>query len=115
MNIADHAVIDSAPRKQRPFDVVMGIWAQWMRLKDCQHPTGDGHPQDTKEFMALGEAVTAMLDDVPRVEWWAVMRSRGICTVWRFPESSFADALESAEERLMPKLLKHVATKRYFN
>jgi hypothetical protein len=111
----ERAVLVSAPQADRPFDVVMGIWARWMKLKDSQSSGGDAATQDTKEFMALGEAVMVMLDGLPRIQWWAVMRSRGICTVWRFPEAAFPDALAGAEETLMPKLLKHVATRRFFD
>jgi hypothetical protein len=114
MNEAERAVVAIAPTADRPFDHVMSIWARWMNLKDSQHSDGDGPNQDTKEFMALGEAVMTMVDDLPRQQWWAVLRSRGICTVWRFSETSFPDALAAAEETLMPKFLKNVATKRYF-
>jgi hypothetical protein len=114
MNTVEHAVLVEAPKADRPFDIVMGIWARWMRLRDHQHSLSDGNPQDTKEFMALGEAVDVMVDGLPRVQWWAVHRSKGICTVWRFPEVSLMDALADAETTLTPKLMKHVATKRYF-
>lgn len=105
----------SAPQADRPFDVVMGIWAHFMRLKDSKPNSHQPLDQDAKEFMALGEAVTVMVDDLPRVQWWAVMRSRGICTAWRFSEAAYPDALADAETTLMPKMLKHVATRRYFN
>jgi hypothetical protein len=111
----ERAVLVSAPQADRPFDVVMGIWAQFMRLKDSKPNSHQPLDQDAKEFMALGEAVTVMMDDLTRVQRWAIMRSRGICTVWIFPNTSMPDALADAEETLMPKLQKHVATKRYFN
>jgi hypothetical protein len=109
------AVLVTAPQADRPFDVVMGIWAQWMRLKDSKPNSHQPLDQDAKEFMALGEAVTAMLDDLPRIQWWAIMRSRGICTVWRFSDDSFPYALADAEKTLMPKLIKNLATRRYMN
>lgn len=112
---SESAAISSAPVSDRPFDVVMRIWALWMNLKDAQHSAAEAPSQDTKEFMALGEAVMAMVDDLPRQQWWAVLRSRGICTVWRFNEASFPDALAAAEEALTPKMRKNVATRRYFN
>jgi hypothetical protein len=115
MNAIEHDVRAAAPVADRPFDIVMGIWARWMRLKDQQNSSGGAAAdQDTKEFMALGEAVMTMVDDLPRVQWWAVLRSRGICTVWRFPEASFPDALSMAEEIMTPKMLKNAATRRYF-
>jgi hypothetical protein len=53
--------------------------------------------------MALGKAVTVMLDHLYGIEWWAVMRSRGICTIWRFSDESFPYALTDAEAKLTPK------------
>lgn len=108
------AAISSAPAAERPFDIVMSIWAQFMRLKDSKRDRSQPLDQDGKEFIALGEAVSVMVDDLPRVQWWAVMRSRGICTVWRFSEGAFPDALADAEKALMPKMLRNLATKRYF-
>lgn len=110
----ESAAISSAPVSDRPFDIVMGIWAQFMRLKDSKRDRSQPLDQDGKEFIALGEAVTVMVDDLPRVQWWAVMRSRGICTVWRFNEASFPGALADAEQALVPKMQKNFATKRYF-
>lgn len=112
---AERAVLATPPTVDRPFDIVMAIWARWMHLKDSQRSEAEGNPQDTKEFMALGEAVSTMVDDLPRLQWWAVLRSRGICTVWRYPHDSLMDALAEAEAILTPKLMKHIATKRYFN
>lgn len=110
----ESAAISTAPVADRPFDVVMGIWANFMRLPDSKRDRSQPLDQDGKEFIALGEAVSTMVDDLPRVQWWAIMRSRGICTVWKFPDRSLADALADAEKALMPKLTTNFATKRYF-
>ena len=107
------AVVDTF-HQQTPYDVCLGIWAEWMRLADHQHPSGYGHPQDIKEFMATAEAVNAMIDDLPRFQWWAIRKVRGICSVWSFPNVSIEDALRQAEERLTPKMRANVATRRYF-
>lgn len=117
MIVAENAVaIEAAPERDTPFNIVMGIWARWMRLPDVTTTRGDSNLQDTKEFMMAGEAVDVMVGDLPRACWWAVHKSRGLNTsVWRFPDTSFADALEQAEEKLIPRMRNHIALKRYFN
>lgn len=103
-----------APDRDSPYNVVMKTWARWMNLDDKQHPSGEAHPQDVKEFMACAEAVDAMIDDLPRIQWWALRRAHGIASVWRFQEAQFPEALIEAEKRLTPKLLRNTATRRYF-
>lgn len=107
------AVVDTF-HQQTPYQVCIGIWSEWMKLKDQQHSSGYGNPQDVKEFMAAAEAVDAMINDLPRHLWWAIRKSQGICSVWRFPDVSLPDALEAVEERLVQKMQKNVATRRYF-
>lgn len=65
--------------------------------------------------MACGEAVDIMVSDLPMHQRWAICKAFGLATVWRFPDVSFADALLAAEAILTIKMLKNVATKRYFN
>lgn len=107
------AVVDTF-HQQTPYEVCLGIWTEWMRLKDQQHSSGFGNPQDVKEFMAAAEAVEAMINDLPRYQWWSIRKARGICTVWAFPHVSLPDALEKAEAALTPKMRANSATKRYF-
>ena len=114
MSAMAEAVQTEAPERESPFSVVMKIWASWMTLTDRQHSAGYSNPQDVKEFMSCGEAVDTMINDLPRVQWWAIRKAYGIATVWRFPDHSFADALSSAEATLLPKLKKNLATRRYF-
>lgn len=108
------AVVETL-HEQSPYSIVLALWAQWMRLADHQYSMGDGNEQDTKDFMRTGEAVDAMINDLPRHLWWAVRKSRGICTVWQFPGIKIEDALQKAEEILTAKMKNHVATRRYFN
>lgn len=113
MLVEQESVIE-APEADSPYNTVLKTWARWMRLDDKQHPSGEAHPQDVKEFMSCGEAVDVMISDLPRIQWWALRRAHGLATVWRFPEVEFAQALEDAEEKLTPRLRKNVATRRYF-
>ena len=98
-----------------PFNQVMTIWTQWITLRDRNEPGGYAHPQDVKDFMRVGEAVEAMVNDLPRHLWWAIRKSRGISTVWLFPNLSLMDALEEAENKLVPKMQQHIVTRRYFD
>lgn len=109
-------MMQTAPERDSPYNLVMGIWVRWMRLPDVPTTRGDGNLQDTKEFMMAGEAVDVMVGDLPRVQWWAIHKARGLSTsVWRFPDTSIADAIEDAEGNLIPKMRKHIALKRFFN
>lgn len=107
------AVVDTF-HQQTPYDTCMAIWAEWMTLEDQQHSRALGNPQDAKEFMAAGLAMDTMINDLKRHQWWAIRKSRGICTVWNFPNASLEDALAQAEEILTPKMRANVATRRYF-
>lgn len=97
-----------------PFQKVMEIWRRWNALSDHPVSLADMHPQDTKEFMAAGEAADVMINALPRHLWWAVMKSNGVATVWLFPNLNLADAMCEAEEILSGKMQKHIVTRRYF-
>jgi hypothetical protein len=101
--------------KRSPFDVCMDIWVSWISLKDAQHTGGSGNLQDTKEFMKAGEAVERMINDLTRLQWWAVRKARGICTMWHYPDQSFESAFNAAEDILTKKMRMDIDTKRYFN
>ena len=114
MNAPEQAILEEAPQADRPFNVVMKLWARWMTLTDRQHAGGWAHPQDVKEFMRAGEAVDTMVNDLPSSHRWAIYRAYGIATVWRFPSLPLADVLIEAEEKLTPRMLRNVDVKRYF-
>lgn len=98
-----------------PFNKVMKTWARWMTLADHQQSNGWAHPQDVKEFMACGSAVETMIDNLPRIQWWAVRKAFGIATVWRFPEHSYEQVLEEAQRTLSQAMQRSIATRRYFH
>jgi len=100
--------------EQTPFNRLMDIWVRYVSLSDRADPDGDSNLQDTKDFMRAGEAVEAMINDLPRYQWWAIRKSRGISTVWLFPNLSILDALDAAEKILTPKMSQHIATRRFF-
>jgi hypothetical protein len=104
-----------APKADSPFNAVMKTWARWMTLTDQQHSQGLSHPQDVKEFMACGEAVDSMVNDLTIHQRWAIRKAFGLATVWIYPQKSLADTLVAAEAILSAKMFKNVATRRYFN
>lgn len=107
--------VEVADTEKTPYGKLMDLWSRWNALSDHQVSMGDGNPQDTKDFMRAGEALEAMINELPRHLWWAIRKSRGISTVWLFPHLSIEDALAKAEETLTPKMKNHIATRRYFD
>jgi hypothetical protein len=101
--------------KREPVDKVLDIWADYLRLRDSNEPGGYSNPQDVKDFMRLGEAVEAMVNDLRRHQWWAIRKSRGICTQWIFKDAIYEDALAEAKKKLEEKMRTHIATSKYFN
>lgn len=99
----------------QPLDKLLTIWADYISLSDSNEPGGFANPQDVKDFMRIGEAVEAMINDLRRHQWWAVRKSRGICSVWMFRDAIYDDALSQAHEILEKKMRVHIATARFFN
>ena len=106
--------IEKAPEADSPYNAVMKTWARWMTLADHQHSEGNANPQDVKEFMSCGEAVDTMVNDLPIHYRWAIRKAYGLATAWIYPNHSLADTLVAAEAILSVKMLKNVATRRYF-
>jgi hypothetical protein len=106
---------EKAPKADTPYSAVMKTWARWMSLADEQHSHGLANPQDVKEFMACGEAVDVMIDELPIHYRWAIRKAFGLATAWIYPDKSLADTLVAAEAILSVKMLKNVATRRYFH
>ncbi len=101
--------------RRDPIDVCLDIWARWSRLTDHQASLVEANPQDTKEFMQAGEAMDTMINGLTRHQWWAIRKTKGICTAWIFKDDSYPDALCDAKAALEPKMRKNVYTRKYFN
>lgn len=97
-----------------PIDRLLDIWASYMTLRDTGVSSGHENPQDVKDFMTLGEAVEVMVNDLRRHQWWAVRKSRGICTQWIFKDVIYESALLQAKEILEKKMRGNIACARYF-
>lgn len=106
---------DSEVDNREPVDKVLDIWADYMHLRDSSEPGGYSNPQDVKDFMRLGEAVDAMVNDLRRHQWWAIRKSKGLCTQWIFRDETYERALGQAKEILVAKMRINVATAKYFS
>ncbi len=105
----------NAVHQREPIDLCLDIWLRWMHLADHQHSLVESNQQDTKEFMRAGEAIDTMVNALPRVQWWALRKAKGLCTAWIFKDHVYLGALQDAKDTLEIKMRDHVATRRYFN
>jgi hypothetical protein len=64
--------------------------------------------------MKMGETVNAMVDSLPMLHRWAIYKSQGIATAWRFPNADYGNTLTAAREALEEKLRKNIATRIHF-
>lgn len=109
-----------------PYALLMACWGDFMRTDDRDLGAGgmklasdsipdiDVHDAQRVADLKTGEAVNAMVGDMPMLHRWAVYKSQGLATVWRFPNADFGATLTNAREDLEQRLRKHVATRLYF-
>jgi hypothetical protein len=109
-----------------PYAMLMACWVDYMRVPDLHLSprsmslVGDAPPDATvgeAQYIAdlkLGESVNAMVDSLVMIHRWAIYKSQGISTVWRFPNANYETVLLEARDELEKKLSKHVATRLYF-
>jgi len=72
------------------------------------------HDAQRAADLKIGEAVGAMVDSLVMLHRWAIYKSQGIATAWRFPNADFGATLAAARDELEQKLRKNVATRLYF-
>lgn len=58
----------------------------------------------------MGDAVNAMVDSLAMQHRWAIYKSQGISSTWRFLNARYEDALSDARDELEKKLCNNVAT-----
>lgn len=85
---------------------------------------GDNEPHafierdtEAEQYLAdikTGEAVNAMIDSLPMNQRWAIYKSQGITTQWRFNSVDYATVLTEAQAALEQKLRKNIATRIHF-
>lgn len=109
-----------------PYVLLMACWVDYMRTDDRDLGAGrmrlngevnsdlDVHEQQRAADLKMGAAVNAMVDSLTVQYRWAIYRSQGISTAWRFQSADYAEVLIAARDDLEAKLKKNVATKIYF-
>lgn len=112
--------------KPDPYAQLMACWVSFMRVDDRDLGSrgmklaGEGdsgrdvHEQQYLADIKMGEAVNAMVDSLTVQHRWAIYRSQGISTAWRFQNSNYVDVLTAARDELEGKLKKNVATRLFF-
>lgn len=119
-----------------PLDICLGHWCDWMRKDDrdlgVKGQVGlrsDGNDDDREGYddsAALADAAAArssreiamatdaMINSLDRHHKAAIYRRCNITSVWRFPLMDFVVTLPLAEEALIEKLSKNVATRAFW-
>jgi len=105
---------------------LLACWVDFMRSNDRDLGVGgmklvgdaeahiNVHDAQRVADLKIGEAVDAMVSSLPQLQRWAIKKSQGIATAWRFPNADFGATLSAARDELEAKLRKHVATQLYF-
>jgi hypothetical protein len=112
--------------KPDPYVLLLACWVDYMRTDDRDlgaggmklvgdaEPDISVHEAQRAADLKVGEAVNAMVDSLQQLHRWAICKSQGIATAWRFPNAEFGATLQSARDDLEQKLRKHIATRLYF-
>ncbi len=118
--------VKPAFNKPDPYAQLLACWVDFMRSNDRDLGIGgmklasdalaeiNVHDAQRAADLKIGEAVDAMVSSLPQLHRWAIKKSQGIATAWRFPSADLGATLAAAREELEAKLRKHVATQLYF-
>lgn len=113
--------------KPDPYGQLMACWADYMRVDDRDlgsrgmklasdaEEDRDIHAQQRAADLKMGEAVNAMVDSLTIQHRWAICKSQGIASAWRFANARYEDVLTDARDELEKKLRNNVATRLYFS
>lgn len=113
--------------KPDPYAQLMAFWADYMRVDDRDlgsrgmklasdaDDDRDVHAQQRAADLKMGEVVNAMVDSLTIQHRWAIYKSQGIATAWRFPNARYEDVLTDARDELEKKLRNNVATRLQFS
>lgn len=119
-------VSQSTVRTIDPYSICMACWVDYMRTDDRDLGAGgmklesegmherDLHEQQRAADMKIGESVNAMVDSLQMRDRWAIYKSHGIASAWRFPNARYEDVLMDAREELEKKLRTNIATRLYW-
>jgi len=113
--------------KPDPYAQLMACWADYMRVDDRDlgsrgmklasdaEEDRDVHAQQRIADLRMGETVNAMVDSLTMQHRWAIYKSQGIASAWRFPNARYEDVLTDARDDLEKKLRNNVATRLQFS
>jgi hypothetical protein len=113
--------------KPDPYGALMACWADYMRVDDRDlgsrgmklasdaEEDRDVHAQQRAADLKIGEVVNAMVDSLSIQHRWAIYKSQGIASAWRFQNARYEDVLTDARDELEKKLRNNVATRLYFS
>lgn len=121
---------DEVARQESPkvdsYAQLMACWLDYMRLDDrdlgltrmrlASDAAKDLDVYDSQRAadIKIGEAVNAMVESLPMRLRWAILKSQGISTAWRFPNADFSAVLSEARDELEQKLRKNGVTRLYY-
>lgn len=120
-------VVRPAFNKPDTYAQLMACWSDYMRVDDGDlgsrgmrlagdaEEDRDVHAKQRIADLRTGEAVNAMVDSLTMLHRWAICKSQGIATAWRFPNARYEDVLTDARDDLEKKLRNNVATRLYFS
>lgn len=119
-------VAQSTIRTTDPYAQCMDCWVDFMRVPNLDlsprgmkllgdaPPDANVHEAQYIADLKLGEAVNAMVDSLTMQHRWAIYKSQGIASAWRFPNARYEDVLMEARDELEKKLRGNVATRLYW-
>lgn len=120
------------PARPEGMTLCLSCWSEWMRRDDrdlsvsrmklrgrgdnepAQYIERDANEEQRQADIKTGEAVNAMIDSLPMSQRWAIYRSQGITTQWRFNSVDYATVLTDAQAALEQKLRNNIATRIHF-
>lgn len=120
--------------EKAPLDICLDYWSRWMHCDDRDLgaksqsgiESGSDDSDDVFDARAASDsaaarverevamATDAMIDSLDRHYKAAIYRRCNVASVWRFPNLDFVVVLPEAEEALIAKLKKNIATRAFF-
>ena len=118
-------IIQTAWTQPDGFDECLACWKNWM-IGDADRDLGaktmnglvgntDGYGVDSSEAqmardIRIATATDAMIDSLQRIHRWAIYRTFGIGTAWRFPNADLINTYSEAHANLCKKLRTNFVT-----
>lgn len=119
--------------KAEPYAFCMACWVDFMTVDDRDSGASrmnlhsrdeedkedgdyrsDPYSEQRKADLKTGEAVNAMVESLTIEHRWAIHKSQGMTTQWRFPNADYMQVLLRAQQELERKLRNNFTTGIYF-